>query len=561
MLKSAAAALFLALLSSTSAFAGYAPCSTPSSTGTVWHVDAVNGQSPDNGGDGSAAHPWDANGLKAMFADGDSKPLPAGYHKSLLATQSYDHYPHLAPNGTRWGVDGIGFDATQVQPGDKVLLANGRYGDIGISGPHNVDPVTGKTKWITFDVETGAKPVLSTISVTGAQGFLFQHIQFVSTLDDGSALNGGDFVKVSDGGTAATATLDIEFNADVMQSATAMPTQINADGSYKSGWTQAQWNSKVRNGAQIIGSVAGNLTQCVSMTNNTIRFVTGGVAVSQAEYTTVWQNDVDYFVGDAFDAYSTSLVTFSHNYGLDRVDDGNGTHTDSLQLAFNGGNHSTAANPWHDIVIQNNTFIRLAHPDNPFPGYLQGIFLTNDAYDKVIVTENVIVTAACAGITITATNSLVANNTVVRDGTPASFSPGCSGLSIAVGGVGSRMVNNVVTGSIIDDCNALSENNLAISTVSGGVQAAGGAGYICIAGVRQFVGAGTFPGLTVLPAINTDPIFTAYNPPTSGLNSTNAPNLRPIAGSILTGAGVAGPGIPTGGAGGGAWSPPNIGAF
>jgi len=524
-------ATIAALLFATAAHAAvYQDCSSPVSNGAVWHIDAA----APAGGDGSAAHPW--NSLKAVFT------LQPGYTHTLLTTAPYDHYPKTSPiTGVRFGPDAVG-DPTRINPGDKVLLATGSYGDISAIGggtPINNVDANGATAWVTFDAEPGAAPQLSTLAIASARGLAFQNLNVISTLTDGSASNSAVLVKVSDGG-AALATKDIALLQNTIGSALTMPA-----------WTQAQWRN-ARTGIQIVGSVGGTHTKCVTAAHNTIRFVNGGFATSQATEVVFDSNLVDYFAGDGGDLYSTSNATYRYNLIEDRVDAGNGTHTDCMQLAFNSSNHSTAAAPWHDIVIDHNTCIRLAHSDNPFPGYLQGIFHTNDIYDHVQITNNKIVVAACTGLALSATNSLVANNTVVRDGAPDTLTPGCTSLDVSVKGgtaAGPTLAaNNVVTGNYGTDLGTTWQNNIAVPPMSGGVPQNMGSSYLALNGAMKFVGAGVYPGVTILSLPNDSTVFADYNPPLSGLNSISQPDLSPAIGGILVGKGVM-------------VAPPNIGAF
>lgn len=542
----------------------YTDCArTPTAFTTTWHVDIVNGQSPANGGDGSAAHPWDS--LQALL--GNTRPV--GWTRPMVATVDYDHHglgTGLDPAGVRTGPDGPGFNMAQVQPGDQILLATGNYGSINIGtyalATYNVD-ASGNTKYIKIAPEPGATPVLATLAVGSARGWFVNGVTISSINGDGSAPNSGDLVHITDGGPTLP-TMDINISNSTIGSALATPTKINPDGSYLSGWTKADWNTKGRNGVRIIGS-DGVSTKCVAIVNNVVKYVSGGIAAAKANETTISQNIIDYFTGDAMDNYSNSYATWNGNNAEDRVDDGNGTHTDCLQLAFTTSDTSTFANPWHDVDIHQNSCTRYVHADNPFPGYLQGIFETNGYWDRVTIADNRVVSASCWGIALTATNSVVANNTVVRDGLPADQTPGCSGLLVqvhapaeALGTPHTLVANNAVYGGYAQDANGVTwENNWAF-------QSPGGQSYLWNGTALVFFGSGTMNGVTLvnsLPDFST--VWASYAPPSSGIsNPTSSPNLTPAVGGVLAGSGVSGPGIPTTNRVGVAFpTPTNIGAY
>lgn len=574
MYKAVIAALLLASIVAPVSAATYSDCSTPPrvSTGTVWHIDPVSGKSPADGGDGSAAHPW--NSLQGVLAY-NYQVRPVGWTKAMLSTYPYDHKGlalGISPvTGTRYGPDGPGFDMTQIQPGDTVLLASGNYGSIGAGstdGPVNNVDAKGATKWITFKPETGATPVFQTLSIGGVRGEIWNGITVRSTKTDGSASNSGDLVLINDGGPTSP-TMDVQIANSLIESVATMPTKVNPDGSVLSGWSKADWVANTRSGIRMAGSDDTSM-KCVTAGNNVVKYVTSGILLSRGTETTISTNVIDYFAGDAMDHYSASNATWQGNIAEDRVDDGNGTHTDCLQFAFATSDTSTIANPWHDVVATKNTCLRLVHADNPWPGYLQGIWASNGNYSHLTITDNKIVSAACIGIDFSnVTESVVANNSVVRDGSDTSS--GCNGLALGVGSPAAYgpphnlVANNVVTGALVQDPNGSTWfNNVSVPSVYGGKIGGGGASYLWNGTAMVFVSSG--PSINGVSFYNyltdTSTVFTSYNPPASALNGLSSPNLTPAVGGILAGTGYSGPGIPTTNFAGVAFpTPTNIGAY
>ena len=89
-------------------------------------------------------------------------------------------------------------------------------------------------------------------------------------------------------------------------------------------------------------------------------------------------------------------------------------------------------NYFSNILIDSNLVVRQTDPQLAFPQYLQGIDAFDEDWTNVTVTNNVVVTSACHGITFSSIhNSLIAGNTVVEDGLFST--PGCV-TAIDVGG-------------------------------------------------------------------------------------------------------------------------------
>jgi hypothetical protein len=73
-----------------------------------------------------------------------------------------------------------------------------------------------------------------------------------------------------------------------------------------------------------------------------------------------------------------------------------------------------------NVVIDSNRIIRQTDPNLPFPNYLQGIDAFDGDWMNLTVTNNVVVTSSCHGITYGSVHGgKIANNTVLDDGTDA----------------------------------------------------------------------------------------------------------------------------------------------
>ena len=223
------------------------------------------------------------------------------------------------------------------------------------------------------------------------------------------------------------------------------------------GWSQAQWVAQARFGIWLWGS-AGNGTNgepnttCISMAGSHIQNVRTG-AMLAGNKTLFTNNVIDHFGDDGID-YGANNLSITHNTIHDNLDLGDGNHEDAMQgqngplapgVAFNTSRTfcSTATS---SSVRQTR---RIA-----FPTYLQGIDAFDEDWTNITVTNNIVVTSACHGITFQSIhNSLIANNTVVEDGLVSM--PGCA-AAINVGGAsheGPLSTNTVVRNNLTSELN------------------------------------------------------------------------------------------------------------
>jgi hypothetical protein len=357
----------------------YPGCAQPGPTGKVWWVDPVNGKTPAAGGDGSQTAPW--NSLQGVL----SFKFPPGYTRPLLSSVPY---LHVVDGKRDYVADQLG--NPPVQPGDTIMLMSGNYGDIGV-GVYLHQVIN--PSFVTVEAAPGQTPVFSTLYIRATNKWVFKGIKVQSLL--GTNNNKQALVTVTDQG-ASLPTSDIIL--ENMQISSADDTE---------GWTQAQWLAGVR----IVGILAkggdhGAGTTCVSVTHSHISTVIFGAQV-MANNMLFSGNEIDRFGDDGID-YAASNILMAKNYIHDDLDLGNGAHMDGMQ-GYPGA--------FSNVVIDSNRIIRQTDPKLPFPNYLQGIDAFDGDWTNVTVTNNVIVTSACWGITYGSLhNSKIINNTVVADG-------------------------------------------------------------------------------------------------------------------------------------------------
>ncbi len=133
-------------------------CSTPGpSAGRVFHVDPVHG-SPS--GDGSSARPWrDLNQIAAAGLLGEGERRVSWAER--LAARLFGRAPVV-------GIDER--PGAIVRAGDTVLLANGDYGDVDLSGLAN-------SGFVTIAAAPGAAPQFASLDLARASHFILRGVR------------------------------------------------------------------------------------------------------------------------------------------------------------------------------------------------------------------------------------------------------------------------------------------------------------------------------------------------------------------------------------------------
>jgi Right handed beta helix region len=476
----------------------YSGCSVPSSTARhVWYVDPVHGKTPAAGGAGSQASPWDSlTGIIGGQWGAFGFSLP-GYTRPLLSSVPYIHIV----SGSRVDVaDQVG--SPPVQPGDAIMLMSGNYGDISI-GAFNLE--TANSDFVTVQAAPGQTPVFTTLYIESSNKWVFNAIKVQSLMQAGSGI--GTLITVTDQG-ASLPTTDIIL--ENMQISSADST---------AGWTQAQWVAQARNGYAVIGSPGNGAngvpyTNCVSLAGSHIQNVRDGV-ILVGNNSLLSNNVIDHFGDDGID-YAANNLAITHNTLHDNLDIGDGNHEDAMQGQIGQLPAGVAFNAFSNILIDSNLVIRQTDPQNPFPTYLMGIDAFDSDWTNVTVTNNVVVTSACQGISFSSIhNSLIANNTVLEDGLVST--PGCI-ASIGVGGAsneGPLSTNTVVRNNLA--------SALEVDNRDAGVEADHNVTLCCtgpeftwyVDGVAQFIsGPGTYANSNIIDTGGTKAEFLNFNPST-----------------------------------------------
>jgi hypothetical protein len=194
------------------------------------------------------------------------------------------------------------------------------------------------------------------------------------------------------------------------------------------------------------------------MTASHITNVRNGAAIA-ANQVLFSNNQIDHFGDDGID-YAASNLAITHNSVHDNLDLGDGNHEDAMQGQAGFLAPGAIVNHFQNVLIDSNLVVRQTDPRLPFPTYLQGIHAFDADWTSVTVTNNVVVTSACHGITFESIhNSLIANNTVVEDGLVVT--PGCT-AAINVGGSsheGAVSSNTAVRNNLTSQLNVDTRNS------------------------------------------------------------------------------------------------------
>jgi hypothetical protein len=467
-----------------------AGCATPSPTFRhVWYFDPVHGKTQAAGGNGSQASPW--NNLQALV---QAQP---GYSFPLLTTAPYNQTP--VPG--KPAVTKTGPKAGPIAPGDEILLMSGNHGDLWL----NIwNAPIANSDFITVAAAPGQTPVLTSILVAGTNKWVFSGLKVQSL--QAVARSGNALVVVKDGG-ATHPTSDIVLQNMIVSS------QDNAKA-----WSKAQWVANARNGFQAMSSAGGTNTKCVSFNGSHISNVRVGAAIT-ANQTLFSNNQIDHFGDDGID-YAASNLAITKNNIHDNLDIGDGNHEDGMQGVIGTLAPGVAVNHFQNVLIDSNMVIRQTDPSLSFPTYLQGIDASNSDWTNVTVTNNVVITSACWGISFSSIhNSLIADNTVVEDGLVVT--PGCA-AGISVGNttyLGAPSSNTAVRNNLASRLSVDNRNSGVVADHNVGISGASPQFSWYVSGVPQYYGKpGIYANGNIIDTGGTKSEFVNFNPATLTFN-------------------------------------------
>lgn len=347
----------------------------------AFYVDPVKGSRSNNG---SADHPWRT--LEEVVNDG------------LIASATY-HTPYHAGDALQ-----PASRRAVVQPGDVIYLRSGDHGVVTLRGAYNAS-------FITVSAAPGAAPVIRKLNIYSGSHWDFEGVKFESPNLTGVYAQGGTpkpdyfLVKMTASG----------FQGPLDNIVVANSTLQSADNVTK--WSQRDWMETRASGIFLSASMVAKDSeggQCFSFIHNTLRNIGFGLVLYNATSVLISHNTIDHFVDDGID-YGGNKMFISYNTITNSIDDGDGFHRDGMQGQPYWGEEEVL----HDLVFDGNTVINQTDPNLPFPGYLQGIDTFDGVWNRVRVTNNVVITNAYHGIAFFGANDIdIINNTVMADALP-----------------------------------------------------------------------------------------------------------------------------------------------
>jgi hypothetical protein len=423
------------------------------------------------------------------------KPQP-GYAFPLLTTAPYYQTAAGTPPVTTTGPK-----AGPIAPGDEILLMSGNYGDLWL----NIwNAPIANSDFVTVAAAPGQTPVLTSILVAGTNKWVFSGLKVQSL--QAAARSGNALVEVKDGG-ATLPTSDI-----VLQNMT-ISSQDDANG-----WSKAQWVTNARSGFFAMSSAGGTNTKCVSFTGSHISNVKAGAALL-ANQLVFSNNQIDHFGDDGID-YAANNLAITKNNIHDNLDIGDGNHEDAMQGVIGILAPGVAVNHFQNVLIDSNMVIRQTDPELSFPTYLQGIDAFNSDWTNVAVTNNVVITSACWGISFSSIhNSLIADNTVVEDGLVVT--PGCA-ATISVGDttyLGAPSSNTAVRNNLASRLAVDNHNSGIVADHNVGISGASPQFSWYVDGVPQYYGKpGIYANGNIIDSGGANSEFVNFNPATLTFN-------------------------------------------
>jgi len=292
---------------------------------------------------------------------------------------------HASPDG-----DGDGSEASPMSladalaaatDGDHVLLHDGDWGDVTVSGEFGADT------WV--EPAPGHSPRVRTLEIRDARNLIVRGLSI--SLSYAEPYESATMVSVR--GSAPDVTVE---DCDI----------FSVTDDVSDGWDAGQWAGEPGTG---IGVRASGVT----IANNRVRNVGYGISVAHdAPNARVIGNTIDRFsrdglrgIGD-FGLFEGNVVRDAYD-----VDD---HHDDFFQSWSVGDDGAPGTGVVRGVVLRGNLFIGFTDPDRPFAGAAQGVGCFDGFFEDWVVENNVVIVNHWHGITfLGARNLRIVNNTVL----------------------------------------------------------------------------------------------------------------------------------------------------
>ena len=285
-----------------------------------------------------------------------------------------------------------------IVSGDIIYLMSGEHGSVTIQGAFGQSKGPrlygyDNAEFITIAAAPGETPIIKSLSIKGANKWLFSNLTFQSLQDVPSNL-GQPFRSNSKTSDYFLVSLTGP-NSNIILTSNTFMSQANVDG-----WTKNDWLQKRASGVVSIGG------ECLSYVGNYLKNIGFALGTQRSRRVLLARNKIDMFSDDGID-YGSSELVIEDNIITNSIDDGDGFHQDGIQ------GQPFGQDPVENVVINGNTVINQTR-DLLFPANLQGIDEFDGVWRNVVITNNVVATNAYHGISYFGVSGLkIENNTVI----------------------------------------------------------------------------------------------------------------------------------------------------
>lgn len=268
----------------------------------------------------------------------------------------------------------------QVTSGDVIYLLGGDHGNVQINGAINKE-------FIVIKAADGHVPTLRSLRVNGSSRWMFEGLK-IQGAGDGSTRS-----------LAGSALIDIGRNTgagltqDIILTKSSISTVDDT-----SAWTDQDWVRKPFKFGLLSSAT------CVSITENHFFNLRDAIQFDGDKHFVV-ENKFDNFGNDAIDVIASNAVIKANLITQGRHGKSETLHPDGIQGWTKNGATNT------NVLIDGNIIVKTGDPKI---SEMQGIGIYDGKWDRLTISNNVVITNHWHGIAVAgATNSTIINNTVI----------------------------------------------------------------------------------------------------------------------------------------------------
>lgn len=299
------------------------------------------------------------------------------------------------------------FASGQVRPGDRLILAPGRHGPLGIERLAFAPPVT-----VTSAPD--GRAVFDQVTIIGSSGL---RLDGVTVMPDRGTVSDEPLVRVRD-------SRDIRLERLVVASAPDA-----------AGWSPQQWRQGARDGVWLSGPD-------IVLADSFIRIVKHGIA-SIGDGARIENNFVELFSGDGIRGLGDNSVYLGNT--VDTCVSVDGNHDDGFQSWSVHPTEGPGKGVVRNVRVENNVF---RNGDHPLTCQMQGIGLFDGLYEDWTIRNNTVIVDHWHGITVMGARRVTVIGNTVIDARPGN--PGPPWIAVTAHKDGRPPRDSVVTGNVLE---------------------------------------------------------------------------------------------------------------